>query len=51
MNTYRQATTTHAPRSRAGTGASLLVVCLFGILPFGLVSGLMLMQILGVWSY
>jgi hypothetical protein len=28
-----------------------LVVAIFGLLPLGLASGLMLMQILGVWAY
>lgn len=26
-------------------------ICFFGLLPVGLASGLMLMQIFGVWSY
>lgn len=29
----------------------MLVISLFGMLPVGTVSGLMLMQILGVWAY
>jgi hypothetical protein len=29
----------------------MLVISLFGMLPVGTVSTLMLMQILGVWSY
>ncbi|MDE1937569.1 MAG: hypothetical protein KGI68_00990 [Alphaproteobacteria bacterium] len=28
-----------------------LVVAIFGLLPLGLASGLMLLQILGLWSY
>ena len=39
------------PASRSATGRSLLVISLFGMLPVGTVSGLMLMQILGVWAY
>jgi hypothetical protein len=39
------------PAPRPATGRSLLVISLFGMLPVGTVSGLMLMQILGVWAY
>ena len=39
------------PTPRSATGRSLLVISLFGMLPVGTVSGLMLMQIFGVWGY
>jgi hypothetical protein len=40
----------HRPRG-SRTGLALAVVGIFGKLPMGFVSALMLMQILGVWQY
>jgi hypothetical protein len=49
MSRQLQAIASPAPRS--STGRSMLVIGLFGMLPLGAVSGLMLMQIFGVWAY
>ena len=48
---YTQRQTTARPRQADGNSIRTLVVSLLGLLPIGLVSGLMLMDILGVWTY
>jgi hypothetical protein len=35
----------------AGNGLRTLIVSAVGLLPVGVVSGMMLMQIFGVWTY
>ena len=35
----------------AGSAIRTLLVSVLGLLPVGVVSGMMLMQILGVWAY
>ena len=37
--------------SRPSTATPLLVIALFGLVPFGLSASFMLMQILGIWNY
>ena len=52
MNARPQsASTSRAKSPTASTGSAILVVSLFGLLPMGLVTGMMLMQILGIWPY
>ena len=48
MFTQRQ--TTARPRQASGDSIRTLVISFIGLLPVGLVSGLMLMDILGVWT-
>ena len=50
MNARPQSAST-SPAKSASTGSAILVVSLFGLLPMGLVTGMMVMQILGVWPY
>ena len=38
-------------RTNGGNALRTLMVSAVGLLPVGLVSGMMLMQILGVWTY
>jgi hypothetical protein len=47
----RQAVTRAKPRISADDLALFFTIGFFGLLPIGLTSGLMLMQIFGVWSY
>ncbi len=49
MNARPQSASTS--RAKSPTGSAILVVSLFGLLPMGLVTGMMLMQILGIWPY
>jgi len=46
---YRPALTARTPSD--GSALRTLIVSAVGLLPVGLVSGMMLMQILGVWTY
>lgn len=37
--------------TRTATVAHTVVASAFGLLPMGIVSAMMLMQVLGIWSY
>lgn len=47
----RHTTAISRPADNAGNAARTLVVSLFGLLPVGVVSVVMLMQIFGIWQY
>jgi len=51
MNRQSQAAARHAPRFTVDGIGLFLTIGIFGLLPVGTASGLMLMQILGVWEY
>ncbi|MGC9954685.1 MAG: hypothetical protein ABSD21_10450 [Rhizomicrobium sp.] len=51
MSRQLQAISRPAAKSSAGRTVHTLVVSFLGLLPIGFASGLMLMQILGVWAY
>jgi len=46
---YRRTLMTRTPNR--GSALRTIIVSAVGLLPVGLVSGMMLMQILGVWAY
>jgi len=48
---YTQRQSIVRPRQDRGNSTRTLLVSFLGLLPVGLVSGLMLMDILGVWTY
>jgi hypothetical protein len=50
MNRQPQ-TARHAPRFTVDDIGLFLTIAIFGLLPIGAASGLMLMQIFGVWGY
>lgn len=47
----RQTTAISRPAENAGNAARTLIISLFGLLPVGVVSAVMLMQIFGIWQY
>lgn len=51
MNRLSPATPRPARRQAGGNAVRTVVISVVGLLPVGVISGLMLMQILGVWSY
>jgi hypothetical protein len=51
MYRQSQAAARRAPRFTADDIGLFFTIAIFGLLPVGTVSGLMLMQILGVWAY
>jgi hypothetical protein len=51
MSRQLQAIARPAERPAAGRTVHTFVVSFFGLLPVGVASGLMLLQILGVWAY
>ena len=51
MNRQLQAFAPPAAKRNAGRSAHAYVVGFLGLLPIGLVSSLMLLQIFGVWEY
>jgi len=51
MNPQLQTVASPPARFPAARTMRAFLVSFFGLLPFGVASGLMLMQILGVWGY
>ena len=51
MNGQSQTAARHAPRFTVDDIGLFLTIGIFGLLPVGTASGMMLMQILGVWEY
>lgn len=51
MNRQPQTAAHRAPRFTADDIGMFLTIAIFGLLPVGTASGMMLMQILGMWEY
>jgi hypothetical protein len=51
MNRQSQTAARRAPRFTVDDIGLFLTIGIFGLLPVGTASGMMLMQILGVWEY
>ncbi len=51
MSRKPQAAVRSATKFTADDAGLAFTICFFGLLPVALASGLMVMQILGVWSY